>query len=250
MFMHMRSIQAIKNSINSVLSLANLRLVNAKWGPIGFAETFRKIRKAGVVPAQIVDVGASRGVWTLECMSVFPEASYFLVDPLEQNWPFLESLTRSRDSIKAWKGALGTNEGYLPMHIHGDQSSFLESEYSAIQEPCRIEVEIRPLDSFLGSMLKPPDLIKLDVQGFELEVLRGAERCMSNSEVILSEVSFYETYKGCPLAHEVISFLGERGFRIFDICAYVQRPYDGALFQSDIVFAKHDSVLFKHEGYR
>ena len=245
----MKNIQNIKTILNRLIGLLNYRIVNGEWGPRGFVETFKRIRKAGILPSQIVDVGASKGVWTLECMSVFPDAFYFVVDPLEENWAFLEKLTMTYPSVRAWKGALGPDHGYLTMHIHGDQSSFLESEYSDPLGSSRKEVEMRPLDSFLCSPLKPPDLIKIDVQGFELEVLKGAEKCLSSCEILLLEVSFYKIYRNSPLAHDVIAFLRERGFRIFDICTYAQRPYNGALCQSDMVFAKNNSRLFEHEGY-
>ena len=61
---------------------------------------------------------------------------------------------------------------------------------------------------------------------------------------MLLETSFQQLYEGCPLAHEVISFVGRHGFQIYDIATYAQRSYDGVLLQSDIFFAKTDSKLF------
>jgi hypothetical protein len=101
------------------------------------------------------------------------------------------------------------------------------------------------LDSFLGTdRLQPPQLIKADVQGFELEVLRGARRCLESAELLLLEVSYQAIYDGAPLAHDVIAAVGELGFRIYDVCSYVQRRRDQALAQSDLLFARQDSRLF------
>jgi len=238
----------VKSTINGILRNAGVKLVNAQWGPRGFAPAFYRIQQLGFSPKQIVDVGASNGQWTRECLEIFPNANYLLVDPLEENVASLKALQAEQKSVQFWHGALGSMPGWLPMHVHGDQSSFLVSEYASSGH--ERSVEIRTLDSFLGNELKsPPDLIKADVQGYEVEVLKGAERCMTAAEVLLLEVSYRMTYKGCPLAHEVISFVGSRGFRIYDICTYTQRPRDRELFQSDMIFVKSGSKVFEFEGY-
>jgi hypothetical protein len=64
----------------------------------------------------------------------------------------------------------------------------------------------------------------------------------------LLEVSYRRIYKDLPLAHELIAFAGERGFRIYDICSYAGRPSDGELVQSDILFAPYSSPLFADES--
>ena len=109
---------------------------------------------------------------------------------------------------------------------------------------------MRTLDSFLeDETISAPDIIKADVQGFEMEVLKGAQSCLESAELLLLEVSYRQIYKNGPLAHELVSYVGARGFRIYDICSYTQRPLDGELAQSDILFAKDTSILFKHEGW-
>jgi hypothetical protein len=62
--------------------------------------------------------------------------------------------------------------------------------------------------------LPPPDLIKLDVQGYELEVLRGGEACLRHARAVLCEVSFKVFYSGQPLFHEIVAFLAARGFTL------------------------------------
>ena len=53
-----------------------------------------------------------------------------------------------------------------------------------------------------------------DVQGFELEVLKGAEKCLKSTQLFLLEVSYLSIYEEIPLAHEVMSYAGSKGFRI------------------------------------
>ena len=86
-------------------------------------------------------------------------------------------------------------------------------------------------------------------RGFELEVLKGAGRCLDTTSLLLLEVFFQQVYQGSPLAHEVISFVGGLGSAICDVCTYSQRPLDGELAQSDILFARTESVLFSKKGW-
>jgi FkbM family methyltransferase len=238
----------IRRSTNALLGAFGLRLVSARWGPRGAMDSLRRVRAQGLVPRQIVDVGASDGSWTRECLEIFPESRYLLVDPLAANAAALESLRRRHANVCVWQGALGRAPGTLELLVHGDQSSFLPSDSFAASEAQRVEV--RPLDSFLdGGLLQPPDLIKADVQGFELEVLGGAARCLEAAQLLLLEVSFRRIYRSLPLAHEVIAFAGGAGFRIYGVCTYAGRPSDGELTQSDILFAREGSPLFANEAW-
>lgn len=239
--------EQFKKLVNSLLEIGGLRIVNANWGPRGFASSLKRAKKQGIIPQTVIDIGASNGLWTRECFTIFPEARYFLVDPLLQNTPSLEKLAMQNQRIKYWCGALGSSEGSLPLYMHDDQSSLLISgEYGGSTR----NVSVRKLDSFLDEgWLTGSFLLKADVQGFELEVLRGAAKCLQSTELILLEVSFRRIYEKAPLAHEVIAYVASQGFRIYDICSYVLRPYDGELAQADILFAKDGSALFRHEGW-
>jgi hypothetical protein len=66
---------------------------------------------------------------------------------------------------------------------------------------------------------------------------------------VLLEVSFQQIYRSAPLVDAVVSWMANAGFRVFDICSYVQRPYDGLLAQADLFFARLDSPLFAHQGW-
>ena len=85
--------------------------------------------------------------------------------------------------------------------------------------------------------------MKLDVQGYELEVLAGAPETLARTEVILSEVSLLEYNEGQPLMADVIAYLGQRDFVPFDICGGLRRSSDLALFQTDMIFVRRDSSL-------
>lgn len=178
----------------------------------------------------------------IDCRRVFPEATYVLIEPLPDHVARLGDLSRRLPRVRVWSGAVGATEGKATIRTHGDQSSMLVANDAQFRGT-DLEVPLRTLDSlvFTGE-LRRPDLVKLDVQGYELEVLRGAVSVLEHAQVLLVELSFRRLYAGQPLAHEVITFLGQRDFRIADICTYSQRARDAALLQSDVLFVK-DGLL-------
>lgn len=236
-----------KAAANRVARLFGARLVGSEWGPRGASAALARAKSQGFNPGSIFDIGASNGQWTRECRTIFPDARYFLADPLPENRTALQTMAQSDARISIWNGAIGAEAGQLELHCHGDQSSFLPS--NDFKGPPRA-VEVRTLDSFFdASTFNAPCLIKADVQGFELEVLRGATRCLEQTEMLLLELTFRRYYERGALAHEVIAFAGERHFRVYDICTYIQRPADNELIHADLIFAREGSVLFAHEGW-
>ena len=239
----------VRNIINKTLGILGIKIVNNDWGPKGFISSFKKIKNLGFYPDLIIDVGAARGEWSLECSEIFSNSRYLLIDPLEENINFLTKLEKTR-SFKFWSGALGSREGDINFYLHGDQSSIFESEYN---EGTNLRtIKMKTLISLLNDFnieLTGNVLLKVDVQGYELEVLKGIEHKLKQIEFILLEVSFRKLYKNIPLAGELISFMNKEGFRSYDICTYAQRKKDGELAQSDILFARADSDVFIHEEW-
>ena len=233
--------------MNTLAAPLGARLVGAGWGPRGIQAALLRAKRQGFAPATILDIGASNGQWTRECRRVFPQARCFLADPLPENAAALRRLARKNTRITVWNGAIGAAPGRLDIFSHGDQSSFLPSaDFRGTPQA----VEVRTLDSFIAeAAFAAPMLLKADTQGFELEVLQGAQECLRSTEMLLLEVSFRRVYDGGPLAHEVIGYAGSIGFRIWDICTYTQRPGDGELVHADLLFVREGSSLLADEGW-
>lgn len=171
-------------------------------------------------------------------MMLCPDVHYLLINPLPSNRAALLDLASRQSNVAAWFGAAGAENGELVIHTHSDQSSPLVAVETSWRGTESIVVPVRTLDSFLGSgEIAPPQFIKTDVQGYELEVLRGASKALASTDAVLLEVSFRELYERQPLAHEVIAYLGARDFAIADVCTYAQSA-DGSLEQSDLLFLR------------
>jgi hypothetical protein len=106
--------------------------------------------------------------------------------------------------------------------------------------PARTEtVRIAPFTDFLpASSIKRPALLKIDVQGYELEVLRSATPVLPGFDCIYVEASFVTLYHGQALAHDVIAYLHEREFRLVGMHNLTHDPRTGAALQADFQFER------------
>lgn len=242
---------ALKRSLNALLAQGGLRVVNRHWGPRGSLEACRSLKRAGIRPNLVFDVGAAQGTWTEETLSVFSDAHYVLVDPLPENVDALKSVSKTCRSATVVSAAVGAQKGELDLYVHGDQSSFLKSEFA---RAIPVQVPVRTCDDIFDEVCRAHPspqtaLLKIDVQGFELEVLRGAEQMLKHCDALLVETSIQRIYEGSALAHDVIAYLGSRGFCIFDVASYAQRPRDHALSQVDFAFVREDLPAMAQGGW-
>lgn len=200
--------------------------------------SLRNLARAGFTPGGIVDIGANIGAWSREAAAIFPGVPIHMIEGQASLEPQLKATT-----FPYTLTLVGPEfRSSAPFYLSGTGSSLLE-EVTALERE-RIELPVQRLDDLEGVRALPsPLLLKLDVQGYELEVLAGAAETLARTEVILSEVALLEYNKGSPLMHEVIVSLAERDFLPYDICGGLRRSSDQALFQTDLIFVRRDSAL-------
>ena len=97
------------------------------------------------------------------------------------------------------------------------------------------------LDNVIGDMYDHIDLIKLDVQGAELDILRGStEKVLPKCDLILMEVALLQYNKGAPLSGEVFTYMDSIGFQAIDILE--KHYFNKDMIQADFLFARKGSV--------
>ena len=208
------------------------------------------LRKLGIDPVFAIDVGAFEGEWTRIFKKIFPRAKMLMIEAQEEKAQTLEKVSAELPGTNFHIGLLGSAGGQeVVFHVNSTVSSVLE-EY----KPNTFKSESRSLETLDSLVARKsegsgtPDFIKLDVQGYELEVLKGAERTLAGSHFVLCEVSLLEINKGAPLIADVIRFMDASGFCTYDICSFIRRPLDRALWQTDLLFIRkaHPLIQNKH----
>lgn len=206
------------------------------------------LRARGFRPQSILDVGGNIGEWSKLARAVFPEGELFIVEPQAEMKPYLDGVCAQFPRTKWLNAGAGPRAGEMTLTIDdvdSGGSSMLPAASTELKSKGRQRtVPIVTLDSLVESgQMKVPDLAKFDIQGFELEALRGAQLLLGKTEVFILETSLYRFMPSQPLMHEVIAFMLERGYVIYDLPGFGRRPSDGALGQVDVCFVKSDSRL-------
>ncbi len=206
----------------------------------------------GLAPETVIDVGAAYGGFTATCATVFPEARYLLIEPLAEYVPSLRHICESLNRAEHIGVAAAARSGKVEINVHPDlvgSSLFLEDEDSDVNGVPR-RIPVSTLDDVVRETgADPPFLIKVDVQGAELDVIEGAKSTLSETDYLVLEVSFLQFFKDAPLFHDVISYMQSMGFLVYDIFGLAHRPLDRALAQADVVFVRQDGSLRKDHHY-
>ena len=202
--------------------------------------------RLGFSPATVIDVGAAKGMWSEQAARVWPDAMYLLVDPLVENRSSLAGVADSLERATWRMAAVGAMEGTVTINVHRDLdgSSLYEEREATVVGESR-EVRMVTVDSLVtGASMLPPFLLKADVQGAELEVIRGARAALRDTELVILEVLLFDFFQGkAPQFADVIAEMSQRGFVPWDIFGLGYRPYDGALSQADVAFVKQDGAF-------
>jgi FkbM family methyltransferase len=194
--------------------------------------------RLGFRPQAILDVGAARGEWSRMAARIWPHAQLIGFEPNRSNEGELERTRRELPQFEYHRCFLGARPGHVTYADRGAQTSLYGDAAGSS------DAEMRTLDACLAEGLFPqPQLLKLDVQGYELEVLEGGQRVLSGCEAVLAEVSFFRFHPEMPTADDVIAYLKERDFVVYDTMGLLRLAEDDALGQMDFMFLRADHRL-------
>ncbi|MCE3003896.1 MAG: FkbM family methyltransferase [Xanthomonadaceae bacterium] len=213
-----------------------------RLGVPGIGGSLRRLKRRGLQAACVFDVGAHDGDFTALALATWPDACVHCFEPLpDKRQPLLARFAHRAVAVHG--DLLGATSGEaVTLSCVGTASSVLREHAGPVGEP--LALSTRALDDLVaaGALPSSCDLLKIDVQGYELAVLRGAQRLLERTRVLLLEVNLLDIHVGLPLLHEVTAWLAERGFVADDLAGITRRPLDDALWQVDLVFARPDAA--------
>lgn len=222
--MHPRMRYLLKGLAAPLLGLVNPR------GHDGRARTaFSALRAAGAAPAVIIDVGVAHGTYTL--YDAFPKAALLLVEPMAEFGGTMAAICRSRPKSQFFLVAAGAANGSLELSF----PDALDGASAVVAFGETRTVPVRTVDSIVAeSALTGPFILKIDVQGFEDQVLAGASKTLKACDAVLLECAVFSG-DGGPGIGGMITLMRDLGFAPFD--AYDgMRMSHGALAQIDLAF--------------
>ena len=198
------------------------------------------------VPATIIDVGASDGIWSLRARRHFPRARFLLFEPLAERQAALARL-RARHGFDVVAAAAGDRAGQVAFAI---DPALDGSGVAAPGETGTRAVAVETIDAAVAARGLPgPYALKLDTHGYEIPVLNGASHVLTRTQLLIIEAYNFELTPGCLRFHELCAWLEARGFRCCDLADPMRRPCDGVLWQMDLAFAPATSPLFSTNRY-
>ena len=195
----------------------------------------------------IIDGGANIGQFARAAGEAFPESKVISFEPLPNvAEKFRENLLNLSNRVQIFQTALGRKEGYILFHrnSHSHSSSVLElhknhlKAFPDAQTISTLKVSVTTLDKALQKEQLPrPILLKLDLQGYELEALHGAIKTLKIVDAILLETSSKPMYKGEPSFKKIETFLNKKGFRFSQNLDFLEDSR-GKVLQTDVLFLK------------
>jgi FkbM family methyltransferase len=205
-------------------------------------EHIGRLKSFGYKPNIVIDIGAYVGAWTEQVLSLFPNAHFLLFEAQQSKIPNLDRLSQKHHNVSYNNVLLGAEQREKVVFFEMETGSSVFEENTDYKRE-RITLPMTTLDLQLATVeLKGSCLMKLDVQGSELEVLSGATKTLDHVDVILIEASVLAYNEGAPLINDIFAFMKQIGFVLFDICDE-KRLSSKILLQVDLIFVRENFSL-------
>jgi FkbM family methyltransferase len=237
------------NLIKKIIPGKYKRKIKEDLGVPSLHWSLENLKKSGFNPSVIIDIGAYEGYWTLDTLEVFPSAKIIMVEAQQKKKTALQKVVAKHPNTEYCVALLSSTTGNEKFFLECETGSHVVDDTKAAEGIYKLKTET--LDNLLALQGFPlPDFIKLDVQGYELEVLKGAEKAMTHAEICLLEISLMDIGGQTPLLAEMVSYMNDKDFQAYDISQLMRRPLDKALYQVDMFFVKKNSDLLINKGWK
>jgi FkbM family methyltransferase len=218
---------------------------HSKFPKGDFIAFLYRLASRGFRPQHIIDVGANKGNWSRRIHAVFPECTFTMIEPQREMQPQLDALCRKVPGSRWICAGAGAVRGQLALTVNPDtvSSSFTPSETAAANQ--KFEHRLVPIVT-LDDVVREedgriPDMVKIDAEGLEPDVLRGAQSLIGRTEVFLLQTYLFSPPPNWPTTVEVLKLMDELGYEIFDV-VMLRRQF-GELALAKIAFVRRGGVL-------
>lgn len=199
----------------------------------------------------VIDVGANEGQYGRSLRELGYRGRIVSFEPVSRPYAELQEAKGGDESWWTHQLALGAKESKQTINVSRASvfSSFhAPSEYGSarfsenFEAEHREEVEVRTLDGMWSELVSgledPRVFLKLDTQGYDLEVLRGAEGCVASIRGMQSEISLKALYQGMPDYVSALAEFRDRGFEITGLFPVCRDKQTLALIELDCVLIR------------
>ena len=195
----------------------------------------------------VIDIGANVGKFSKEIKKTYPNVAIFAFEPLENAYKKMVNEFHGDYSFVGFNVALGDVNGSVPFYHSSRETSSSVLKMGDLHKvsfpdsaDAKIEnVSIVRLDDLIQEnniVIGESILTKIDVQGYEYDVLLGGKSTLSKSKIIICEVSFFELYENQKLFEDILVILSDWGFRFCGMLSQIHHPKSGAVLQANAMF--------------
>ena len=214
---------------NSRKQIRNSQLLKSRNE--GHIKRLKFYKNRGIEFKNILDIGACNGSWTLLVKGIFPQSNILMIEANHDKEKILKKIGNYKIALLSSEEKKEVNYYKSVGSDASGNSIYLENtNYKFIPEK-RITSTLKvilPKDSNY-------DLIKMDVQGSELDIIKGGLDIVKKSKFLLLELQIFEYNKDAPMIHDVVKFLKGINFELIDIFDLLYSS-DGSLIQLDGLF--------------
>lgn len=194
-----------------------------------------RLQRMGVRPKLVVDGGAHVGAWTRKARKYFPDAEFHLVEMQSDCQESLLRLASEGGKVVVHHAAL-VEPGVERVSVQGSGTGTSVVVFGGTEGAYIVG---KTLDELFAERAagNGPAFLKLDLEGHELNALKGATALLPLCDFLLLEASFYDPSRGgTPTFETLHRWLGERGFVLNDVVSMSQRERDGRLRMADLLY--------------
>lgn len=246
----------IKNTFNILLSPFDVRIVKKNEiipNPSALRERlFKQLILKGFYPKHILDVGAHEAEWSTDALKIFPESIFTLIEPQIEMKPKLDEFCLKAKKAKWILAGAGATDGELLFTLapNSDSSSFAIQEDKAAEWGTERRVlPLVTLDSVCERNSLPiPEIVKIDAEGLDLDVVKGAKKLIGKTEIFFIEIPFFDYWPNQSF-YSIIQYMNECGYVPYDITDINRRKNDEALALMEMAFVRKNGMLRNYHGW-